>query len=208
MAKFARWRNTPEIWRTRSRATHWLLVALAVIAAAVLAERSVRSTRADAESIREAWGTGVRVLVADAPAIPGDTLGAASLRWIEAPSAVVPADALLSPPDLDSTFAQAVSAGTVLTHQHLTASSNPVVHQLTRDERAIAIATDGLGPPLMAGDPIELVVSGRDAASATFPARVISAGDDQLVAAIAPAAVPTVAPAARRGEVSVALRPR
>ncbi len=173
---------------------HWTLcVALAVGAGAVTHRYLGR-----VEEERRSWGTTQEVWTATTDLDPGDTVGA---EPTDVPVALVPPDALTSPPG-GAVARQRVTAGEILVDADVAPASGPAA--LAESGTVVVGVVDPLARGLTIGLPVQVAAEGVVLAP---DATVVGLSDDVIQLAVPERDAPIVAAAAHDGRASILLVP-
>lgn len=173
------------------RAQLIVVLAVSLVIAAVVAE-SVMSTR----RARERWTSNVTVVVLTSSVRAGERLTVNNTTIVSVPRALLADDALRTlPPGTHTRIA--LSANTALTASVTVPAPEAVV--IPAGWRVVALPTDVATPVVHSGDRVDLIV-GNVVASVNSVVVSLS----PLTVAVPSTLAPTIASAARLGEVSVA----
>lgn len=171
--------------------------ALALVAGTIVAD-----TTADAARLRDGYGTAREVLVTDVEVASGDLLAAAVVRR-SLPLAAIPDDAL-DVVDASATAAAPISAGAVLTRQHVAGAGG-----VAPDEAAVAVPAGPAVPTTEPGTAVWVVIAADPFAAVDaglVAGRVLTVTDDTVTVVVAVADLATVSAAIGAGVVGLALR--
>jgi Flp pilus assembly protein CpaB len=186
-------RRQPRLW--------WLLS----LTAALAIGWAVSTIVADAERVRQAWGTTEAVVVARRPLVAGTPIDGGDVELVDRPRALVPEGALRDLPD-GQVAATSIAAGEVVVAARLAPLGlRGLAATLPAGARAVAIPVEpGLAPPVAVGDRVDVLVAlAPEAAGGRPPGFVVAAG--ALVVAVDEAAVTVAVRAAAAPRIAVAL---
>lgn len=195
--------RTPLRVRLRSPIVYWSVVGLVAVTTVASIERAQR----DLDRRAAALGPTTRVVVATADHHAGDRLDRSDVERRAVPRSIVPADALVDPPD-DRRLRTDVSAGEVLTSGRF-APGRPsaVAARIPAGWHAVAVPLPPAALALHRGDHVDLLALGATGSSEVIVdgGLIIDSADATVTVALPTDAVADVADAVLAGTLTVAL---
>lgn len=186
---------------------------VSAIALAVLTGTTVSRLADRAASQSSRYGPPRQTVVALRRVEPGRAIRAADVAVRSLPATLVPRDALRSAPTGRTAIAPLFPGQVIVAAQVAPAGRSGIGALLDAGQRAVAVPTGGMSPPLRVGDVVDVLATfDPDAAAGKDPtfavaegATVLAVGDDAVTVAVSPAGAARVAYAITAGVVTLAL---